>query len=91
MLQTILNNMVFVLVHTEDEEENEQHEQDIPELNHIPQDIEIQKICIICDSENDIIVLGCRHSLCYQCLHKIGQRCHMCKHDIDMSLIKRID
>ena len=61
----------------------------IPEK--FPEDFqETDDVCPICTVCPEILVLGCRHIMCCECLNMLPiKNCPKCRHPIDMALVKQ--
>jgi hypothetical protein len=61
----------------------------IPEK--FPEDFcETDDVCPICTESPEILVLGCRHVMCGDCLNMLpSKNCPKCRHPIDMALVKQ--
>ena len=61
----------------------------IPEK--FPEDFcETDDVCPICTESPEILVLGCRHVMCGDCLNMLpAKNCPKCRHPIDMALVKQ--
>ena len=62
----------------------------VPPFDQIPQAIEISKECNVCRENVHLILLPCQHTVCHECLSKIEGKCPVCRHEIDMKLMKKI-
>ena len=55
----------------------------------IPSDISIECICKVCDETTNILILGCRHTICSECITKLhSHTCPICRADINVHLLK---
>ena len=54
-----------------------------------PKDIELAKECSVCIETESMLVLGCRHVVCTQCISKID-KCPVCRQELRIDLVKSI-
>ena len=62
----------------------------IPLFDKIPHSIEISKNCCVCDRNEQLLLLPCQHTTCYECFTKIERKCPTCRSKIDMKLVKKV-
>ena len=55
-----------------------------------PSDIEVKRECPVCLGGDDLLVLGCRHTICEGCLDRVSATCSICRIVVDMALVKRV-
>ena len=56
----------------------------------IPKVIEISKECCVCMCEENRLLLGCQHVVCFECFPKISESCPLCRVRIEKRLVKRL-
>jgi hypothetical protein len=55
-----------------------------------PLEIEPEKECPVCNSEENLLLLGCQHTVCDSCIRKLpNKNCPTCRERISMKLVKR--
>ena len=61
----------------------------IPSRKNYPEDIPLSDECVVCLENNSLLITGCRHIVCSNCMEKINGKCPVCREPICESLIKR--
>ena len=60
----------------------------VPET--FPVDIEAEPECPVCQEGSNLLILGCRHTICDPCIRKLPKKtCPKCREPITMSLVRK--
>ena len=66
------------------------HPPDEPVPDTFPLEIDADPQCPVCECEENLLRLGCQHTICDSCIRKIEVKsCPTCREHISMKLVKR--
>lgn len=66
------------------------HPLDEPVPDTFPLEIDTDPQCPVCECEENLLRLGCQHTICDSCIRKIEVKsCPTCREHISMKLVKR--
>ena len=54
-----------------------------------PKDTPLSDECVVCFENDRLLITGCRHVVCSECIVKINGKCPVCREPIRKSLIKK--
>ena len=56
-----------------------------------PSDPKPPEECSVCYNTEKLLITGCRHVICFECLQKVSKTCPMCRVSINLDLVKRFN
>ena len=59
------------------------------EPENYPEDNPLVNECVVCFQSEKLLITGCRHIICRDCIGKTNNTCPMCREHIHKSLIKK--
>lgn len=60
------------------------------DFQKIPKDFEVSNDCCICLEAQDLVILECRHVVCFECLAKmLNTSCPICRYEFNTGNLKR--
>jgi hypothetical protein len=61
------------------------------DYSSFPSDPKPTEECCVCYNTEKLLITGCRHVICFECLQKVSKTCPMCRVSINLNIVKRFN